>query len=96
MHFDWNMLLSVLVIVGTGIIHAAIRKPSDVDRARLIATLADDAAAVVVDLSGNAPWASLLRDTIARLTSLVPGENGQAIERAATAALVRLGKSSKP
>lgn len=95
LHFDWNAILTVVVTVAAGMIRHAIKTPKDVDRARLLTLLADDAAAVVVNLAGDAPWAQLVRDVVNRILGHVelPTQNRAAIEAAATGALTRLGKS---
>jgi len=91
----WNALLG-LVIAGVGLlIRRSIKTPRDSERALLLAALANDAAAVVVNLTPTATWAQMVRDIVARLASesTVPTSNRSKLETAATAALVRLGRT---
>jgi hypothetical protein len=95
MHLDWNAILTVVVAIATAVIHHAIKTPKDHEKASLIATLADDAAAVVLALNPNAPWAQLVKDVVNKLkgAATTPTANNLTLETAATAALVRLGKT---
>jgi len=92
-HIDWNMVLSAVVAIATVVVRHAIVTPSDQERAALLRHLADDAAAVIVNLNPTAPWAQKVKDVVARLSAggASPTANTQKIESAATAALVRLG-----
>lgn len=93
-----NWILPAAVLVST-VVHALFawhrNKPSDADRAGLLAQIAQDAAAFVLAAFPNKPWAELLNSVVQRILSLpgVPTSNTTAIENAAAAALVRLGKS---
>lgn len=96
---SWLSLDNVLGIVVTilaGIIAHAVKTPKDHERAALLATLAEAAAAVVVNLMPNAKWTDLLQAVIQRLSGAasVPTKNQQVISAAATAALVKLGKTA--
>lgn len=94
MHLDWNAVLTLVVAVATVFINHAVRTPKDHERASLIATLADDAAALVLSLNPNASWVQLVRDVVNRLKGIAstPTANNLTLETAATAALIRLGK----
>ncbi|HYM66708.1 MAG TPA: hypothetical protein VEW68_05415 [Patescibacteria group bacterium] len=67
-------------------------KLTDADRAGLLTQLADEAAAFVVATWPNKSWAELVAEIIKRLSATpgLPTGNSQAIQNAATAALVRL------
>lgn len=92
---DINSVLDLAVIVLGFFIHHAVRKPKDNERADLIRRLADDAAAVVLNLMPNASWAQILAQVVAKLNAAeaAPTGNAKVVEDAATAALVRLGKT---
>jgi hypothetical protein len=63
-------------------------------RAFLLRMIAEDAAALVVALNPKAPWAQLLAAVVQQVATAAgtPTQNQAAIERAAAAALVRMGK----
>lgn len=98
----WNQIQGLLgpvvglvaTIVGGWIAHR-YTSPSDHERATLLSRIAEDAAAVIVAFNPNAPWADMLRDLVARINAAagVPTKNATAIENAATAALLKLGKT---
>ena len=94
MHLDWSAVLTVVVAVAVAILRQAIATPSDSERAQHLQTLADDAAAVVLNLDASRPAADMVKDVVAKVAASpsVPTQNPQRIEAAATAALVRLGK----
>lgn len=95
----WLEVLKSVAIILAPIVGAWIghryTTPTDLERATLLAQIAKDAASVVVSFNPSAPWADLLRDLIARISSAagLPTRNLTAIENAATAALQALGKS---
>lgn len=96
---SWINLHSLfeLAVLALGVlIQRSIKTPKDHERATLLTTLADDAAAVVVNVSGNAPWSQLVRDTVSRLDPKRTTNNILKLEQAAIAALVRLGKTQAP
>lgn len=83
-------LIATAVIAWLGHRHLS---PKDHDRAALLARIAEDAAAVIVTMNPNAAWPDLLRDLVNRIVAGgSPTTNATAIENAATAALVRLGR----
>jgi hypothetical protein len=90
-----HSILDVLVLVLGGLIRQSIKAPRDSERASLLTILAESAAAATVNLSGNAAWSQLVRDTVARIAaeSTVPTTNAQKLEAAAITALMKLGKS---
>mgnify|MGYP003385978914 CR=1 FL=1 len=83
----------VATLVGSFFAHR-ITKPSDADRASLLAQLAHDAAAAVVAIYPNKPWADLLQMVVQRISegAGVPTKNAAAIEKAAAGALAAHGK----
>lgn len=93
-----NWILPAAVLVST-IIHGIFawrrNKPTDADRAALLAQIAQDAAAFVIAAFPGKPWAELLAEIVRRMLALpgIPTRNAQAIENAASAALMKLGKS---
>jgi hypothetical protein len=91
-----NSILDLIVMIAVVVLRQAITTPSAAHKAALIAQLADDAAAVVLNLNPNASWDQKLLDVIARLkaASSLPTDNSHVIETAATGALVRLGHSN--
>lgn len=99
LHLDWNAILVIVVGALGAILRQAIVTPSDSDRAHLITRLADDAAAVVLNLNPKADWAQMVRDVIAKLAAnpATATENSHVLESAAIGALSRLGQgSTKP
>lgn len=99
MHIDSNtvsmILTGIVTILGLWIRHAVVT-PSDHERATLLATLANDAAAVVVNLNPGAPWATMLSDVVRKLASnaATPTSNASTLNAAASGALARLGKTN--
>lgn len=96
---NWNNLLGpvvslVAIAIGSWFGHR-ITSPKDHERAALLSTIAQDAAAFIVALNPTAPWDQLLKDLIARISAAagLPTSNLTAIENAAAAALTKLGKS---
>ena len=88
-------LLPAVGLVFTAV-HALLSwrraKPSDAERASLLTQLASEAAAFVVAAFPNASWSELVAAIIKQLagTPGLPTNSAPAIEKAATAALVRL------
>lgn len=83
-----------LAILGLGALIAhTIRKPKDLERAQHLDTIARGAAALVLSLNPDKPWARLLEDTVKQISAAagLPTQNGKAIERAAAGALAGLG-----
>ena len=94
---NWvSPLLQILVPILLGLIYHGVKTPKDSERAQLLTTLAESAAAVVVNVvpPGTA-WAQLLQQVIAKVAaeSTVPTDNQKKIEAAAVTALTKLGKS---
>lgn len=98
MHLDVNGIINLVILILGGVIAHAVKTPKDHERAHLLTTLAESAAAVVVNVMPNAEWPKLLEAVIARLgaESTLPTKNVSKLENAATAALVRLGKTAPP
>lgn len=80
--------------LGGWLLHR-ISKPRDHDRAALLALIAKDVAAFVVSMFPNKTWAELLQLVVQRIAASagLPTKNAQAIENAAAAALIALGKA---
>lgn len=94
---DLWQILSALTTPVVGIasifILRAIKKPSDAERAALLARIASDAAALVASQNPGLPWAALLQDVMRQIRSVTgtPTTNAAAIERAAAKALLDAG-----
>jgi len=87
-------------LLASTIVHALFahwrsKSMTDQERAALLAQLAQDSAAVVTAAYPGKPWADLLTQVVQRLLAApgVPTQSRQALEGAASAALMRLGKS---
>lgn len=102
MHFDLGSLLPfvgpLLGIIGTaigGLVLKRLHTPTDHDRAVILAHIADGAAALVASLNPKQSWPDLLKAVVTAIESAagLPTSNAGAIERAAAAALVKLGKA---
>jgi hypothetical protein len=88
--------LNELVVTLLGTIAVWIlKRPTRAERAALLRHLADDAAASLLALRPGATLEDLVHELTTRLKaeSSVPTDNSLVIERAAQAALVRLGKT---
>jgi hypothetical protein len=96
MHWDLGTILQGAAVVALWLIHHSIKKPSDHERASLLAHLANDAAAVVLNLNPGATWAKMVSDTIAMLTreDATPTTDTDTLAKAAKGALARLGKTN--
>lgn len=95
MQIDYGALVGLLAtILGSWIGHR-LTKPSDHERALLLERIANDAAALIVATFPNAAWAVLLDNVLATIAKSagLPTRNADALERAAAAALTRLGKA---
>jgi hypothetical protein len=96
---NWQELVSpVIGLLATGVgawIAHRFTQPRDHERAVLLTRIAEDAAAVIVAFNPRATWPDLLRDLVQRISTAagVPTRNLTAIENAATAALMKLGKA---
>lgn len=91
MHWDLNSILGIVITIGLGLLHQAIKTPKDHERAALLTRLADDAAAVCLSVAPDAPWAQLVAEIVARLKAAgAPTSNDTVLQKAATAALVRV------
>ncbi len=84
----------VATAVGAWLLHR-LRKPSDHQRAELLALIAKESAAFLVAMYPSKPWAELLQLLVQRIAAAagLPTKNAQAIENAAASALRELGKS---
>lgn len=84
----------IATIVG-GFLGTRMVTPKDHERGALLSRIAEESAALVVSLNPTAPWADLLQNLIQRISAAsgLPTSNTQAIENAAAAALVKLGKT---
>lgn len=87
------------VALGTTIVNWALayfhkHTLTDAERAALLTTLAQDTAAMIVAAFPGKPWADLVNLIIQRLLGMpgVPTQNRQALEGAASSALMRMGK----
>lgn len=85
-------IAAAALAVGGVLIHW-IKKPSDLERADLLSRLANEAAALILSSNPKAPYAQLLQQLVSHLSQApaVPTDNGDAIKRAAAAALVAQG-----
>lgn len=103
MHFSFGLLLPVLspVLLGLGValgnwFHGRIVKPADYQRASILQQIAEGAAALVISTNTNpkATWPDLLKQIVQAIESAagLPTHNADAIQRAAAAALTKLGK----
>lgn len=94
MHWLQPALEALALAAGTWIA-SRILKPKDHERAALLARIAGAAAAYVVSLNPNRPWAELLKLVVERVASAagVPTKSSLAIENAAAQALLELGKA---
>ena len=92
LEFIQSMLSLVAIAVG-GLIAHKINKPTDVDRATILARIAEGAAALVLSLYPGKSWAELLKLTVQQIIAAagIPTKNAAAIERAAAAALLKHG-----
>jgi len=97
---NWEALLTPVILALASAIGVwatrHIKTPSDVDRAALLAQIAKSAAALVVNTHPNAPWATLLEQTVQQIAAAagVPTKNGAAIQRAAAEALEAMGRGN--
>lgn len=94
-HFDLSAMVGLAAtLVGAWLAHR-ITTPKDHDRALLLERIALGAAALVVSLNPKADWATLLEETIKQIVTAagLPTQNGDAIHRAAAAALTSLGRN---
>lgn len=97
---NWFGIVQLVATVAVPVLGAWLIKkfktPTDLDRAQLLAHIAEAAAALVVNLNPKAPWAELLQQVVQQIVSAagVPTTNQAAINRAAAAALVKLGKAA--
>jgi hypothetical protein len=92
----WHAIAPALTPIGvllTGWLHAKVTStPSDADKAAHLAQLARDAAALAYSLFPNLPQQELVAKIVAILSTIagVPTTNKDALERAATGALLAL------
>jgi hypothetical protein len=77
-----------------GAIADAKQHETALQRATVLEKIAEGAAALAVSLYPTAPWATLLKQVVSMIASAagLPTTNASAIERAAAAALTKLGK----
>lgn len=96
MHLPWDLIGNAVGVVGLvigALIAKALHTPADHERADILAKIAEGAAALVWSLNPKAKWADLLKQVIQAIESAagLPTKNAGAIERAAAAALAKLG-----
>jgi DNA-binding transcriptional regulator YdaS (Cro superfamily) len=91
-------VLGVLALALGGWIAAKLKKPTDLERATLLSTIAQDAAAMVLANNPTVGWVGLLEATIRQIAgaSGLPTRNAPAIKRAASGALIRAGAAQLP
>lgn len=95
MHWDLGNIIGLAAtLVGVWLGHRII-KPRDHERAAALERIASGAAALVVAMNPKAPWADLFNLVVGQVASAagVPTQSKDAIERAAAAALVTMGKA---
>lgn len=94
---SWILPAALLgaTIINAVLAHFRKHTLTDPERAALLTQLAQDAAAVLSAAFPTKPWAELVTMIVQRLlaTPGVPTQSKQALEGAASAALIRLGKS---
>ncbi len=90
-----DLLATAAVAIGTWI-GSRLLKPTDLQKASHLALIAEAAAALVVSTNPKANWPILLDLTIHQIDSAagLPTHNAPAIQRAAAAALVNVGKTT--
>jgi hypothetical protein len=102
-HFNFGSLLPFLspLLLGLAVsaghwLGSKIKNPTDAERAAILEKIADGAAALVVALNPKANWTDLLKAVVQAIEAAagVPTSNSAAIERAAAAALSKLGKTA--
>lgn len=86
-------IVGPVALIVASLIIRSIKNPTDRDRASLLSTIANAAAALVVSKNPTAPWANLLADVIREISTAagLPTQNAKAIERAAAEALAAQG-----
>ena len=89
---DWIAPAIVLMTAVWGFFRHRDNKPTDAERANLLKTLAEDAAAFVLAAFPGKSWADLINMIVQRLLASpgVPTRNTQAVEGAASAALMKI------
>jgi hypothetical protein len=95
LHLDLtSIVLTAATVIGAWLGTRVIR-PGDHEKAQLLATIAADAAALVVAVNPTLAWGDLLEKVVKAISAAagVPTTNQQAIERAAASALTALGKN---
>jgi hypothetical protein len=95
--FSHEFFMNLLGVIAVGIggwIASRIKKPTDLDRAKLLAEIARDSAALVVTLNPTADWGTIVKQTVDAILNAagLPTRNLGAVERAAAAALLALGR----
>lgn len=97
MHLNWLSIVQLIASVAVPALGAWLIKkyktPTDLERATLLSHIAEAAAALVVSLNPKADWATLLQQVVAQIASAagLPTNNMAAINRAAAAALMKVG-----
>ena len=95
MHFDFGSILGVIAtVIGTWL-GSRIITPKNHERAAALDAIARGAAALVISLApAGAKWAELLKSVVQIISSAAgrPTTNVNAIERAAAAALISMGR----
>jgi len=94
----FNVIASLLgaaaVAVGAWI-PGRLKKPTDLERADLLAKIASAAAALALSMFPNAKWSELLNFVVQQIAAAagLPTKNADAIKRAAVQALMERGKT---
>ncbi len=100
MHLNWLGIVQLVAGIAVPVIGAwfvkKFKTPTDLERAQLLAHIAEAAAALVVSLNPKADWATLLQQVVAQIAGAagLPTSNASAINRAATLALMKAGVSA--
>ena len=95
MHLDLGTIVGLLATAVGGWLGSRIIRPRDHERAWALDAIARGAAALVISLNPAAKWADLLKRVVEQISASagVPTTNKDAIERAASAALLDRGKN---
>lgn len=99
---DLFHIVSLIATVGIPVLATwlvkKLKTPSDLERAGLLAHIAEAAAALVVSINPKADWATLLEQVVQQIASAagLPTTNQAAIQRAAAAALLKVAPQKAP
>lgn len=89
----WPAISGVLTLAVASWIGHRVTSAKDHERAALLSTIANDAAALAVSKFPASPWSVLFQETVAQISdaSGLPTGNADAINRAAAGALKAAG-----